>query len=56
MTLTAGLGMEGGDLGRVTQPRIGAYISMMSECSLKSKPMIVVGVRRKESNTGALRT
>lgn len=47
MILTAGLGMGGGDLGRTTQPRIGAQI-LRSESSLESKSKIMADMRKKE--------
>lgn len=49
MTLTAGLGVGGGDLGRTTQLGIGAQIFMRSECSLESKPRIMADMRKKEN-------
>lgn len=49
MTLTAGLGVGGGDLGRTTQLGIGAQVLMRSECSLEIKPRIVSDMIKKEN-------
>lgn len=56
MTLTAGLGVGGGDLGRTTQLGIGAQILMRSECSLESKPRIVADMRKKENKHELIET